>query len=75
MLFGEYRPKHGPWFPHQKNGEVGTFPGGLVVRIWHFHPCGPSSIPDLGTEILPEAAAHHDKKKKKKEWRSWIEFI
>lgn len=27
------------------------FPGGLLVRILHFHHCSPSSIPSLGTEI------------------------
>ena len=28
-----------------------VFPGGLVVRTLHFHPCGLGSIPGLGTEI------------------------
>ena len=40
------------------------FPGGLVVRIRHFH-CHGSSIPGRGTEI-PQAAWHGQKKKKKK---------
>ena len=31
------------------------FPGGLVVRILHFHHCSPGSIPNLGTEILHQA--------------------
>ena len=32
------------------------FPGGLVVRIWHFHGCDVGSVPGLGTEILHQAA-------------------
>ena len=31
------------------------FPGGLVVRVWHFHCLGLGSIPGRGTEI-PQAA-------------------
>ena len=31
------------------------FPGGLMVRILHFHCWGPGSIPRQGTEI-PQAA-------------------
>ena len=27
------------------------FPGGPVVGTWHFHCCGPGSIPGLGTKI------------------------
>ena len=27
------------------------FPGGLVVRIGHFHCCSPGSIPGLGIDI------------------------
>ena len=34
--------------------EPWEFPGGLVVRIWHFHCYGPGSIPGQGTEI-PQA--------------------
>ena len=36
------------------------FPGGLVVRIRHFHCPGPGSIPGEGTEI-PQAAQHSQK--------------
>ena len=36
-------------------------PGGLVVRIRHFHCCGPGSIPGQGTEIL-QATWHGQKK-------------
>ena len=42
------------------------FPGGLMVRIQGFHPCGPHSIPDLGTEIPHQAAVCHGQKRKKK---------
>ena len=34
--------------------EPWEFPGGLVVRIQHFHCYGPGSIPGQGTEI-PQA--------------------
>lgn len=30
----------------------GEFPGGLVVRIQHFHYHGLGSVPDWGTDIL-----------------------
>ena len=40
------------------------FPGGLVVRIQHFHCHGPGSIPGRGTEI-PQAACSAQPKKKK----------
>ena len=41
--------------------QLKEFPGGPVVRIWHFHRCSPGSIPSLETEIPHHAAA---KKKK-----------
>jgi len=31
----------------EKEKQIGEFPGGLVVRTWHLHPWGPSSIPGL----------------------------
>ena len=40
--------------------EFGEFPGGLVLRTWHFHCCSLGSIPGLGTEIPPQATAHCD---------------
>ena len=33
------------------------FPGGLVVRIQHFHHCGPRSIPGLG--LSPSLSPSH----------------
>ena len=33
------------------------FPGGLVVRIQHFHHYSPGSISGLGTEIPHKASA------------------
>ena len=33
------------------------FPGRLGVRTRYFHPCGPGSIPGLGSEIPHQAAA------------------
>ena len=51
--------------PHKTGGHLlrfyREFPGGLVVRIWGFHLCAPSSISGLGTEISHQATA---KKKK-----------
>ena len=41
------------------------FPGGLVVRIWHFHHRGWGSAPGQGTEILQAAWCCQKKKKKK----------
>lgn len=38
----------------------------LVVRIQHFHYCGPGSAPSLGTEILLQAAVHSPAAKKKR---------
>ena len=32
-------------------------PGGLVLRTWHFHHCGLSWIPGLGTKISHQVAA------------------
>ena len=43
----------------------GELPGGLVVRIWHFHFCGLDSMPGPGTEIPFQAAACVTRKKKK----------
>lgn len=34
------------------------FPGGLVVRIWHFHHSGPSSVFGLGTKIKHQTTVH-----------------
>ena len=45
---------------------MGDFPGGLVVRIWHFHCRGLGSIPGWGT--IPHAAKIQ-KKKKVNGWR------
>ena len=39
------------------------FPGGLVVTIWCFHCCGPSSTSGQGTEI-PQATGHGQNFKK-----------
>ena len=46
---------------------MGDIPGGLVVRILHFHCRGPKLDPisNLGTNI-PKVAGHGQKKKKKK---------
>ena len=41
------------------------FPGGLVVRIWHFHHYGLDSIPGLGTEFPHQAAACYSQKQNK----------
>ena len=41
-------------------------PGGLVVRIKHFHCCGLESIPGWGTEIM-QATWCSQKKKKERE--------
>ena len=38
------------------------FPGGPVVRIWHFHCWGPGSIPGQGTKIS-QATRHGQKNK------------
>ena len=63
-------------FPRLKNLRPGEFPGGLVVRIQHFHHCSLSSIPDLGTEIPYQAAAHHSRKKKKtKNKKPWVHLF
>ena len=32
-------------------------PGGVVVRTWCSHGCGPGSIPGLGTEIPYQVTA------------------
>ena len=40
------------------------FPGGLVVKTWHFHCRGSGSIPDQGTKI-PQATGHNKKKNPK----------
>ena len=51
------------------------FPGGLVVRMQHFHCRGLGSIPGWGTEI-PQATQHsqNKNKKKKKQTKSPINF-
>ena len=41
---------------HTEISQIWEFPGGLMVRIQHFHCCGPGSIPGLGTEIPHQAA-------------------
>ena len=43
---------------------LGEFPGGQVVRIWHFHFHGPGSVPGQGTEI-PQATSHGPPPQKK----------
>ena len=40
--------------------------GGLEIRTQHFHLCDLGSVPDLGTEIPHQAAAHHGQKEKGK---------
>ena len=42
---------------------IEEFPGGLVVRIWHFHCHRHGSIPGLGTDLPHQAAAHCSQKK------------
>ena len=42
------------------------FPGGLWVRIQHFHCCGLGTIPGLGSRIAPQAAAFCGKRKKER---------
>ena len=37
------------------------FPGGPLVRTWHFHLCDPGSIP--GGELRTPTAARWEKKK------------
>ena len=41
----------------QQRNKKSQFPGGLMVRIWCFHLCGPDSIPGQGIEIL-QAVQH-----------------
>ena len=60
------------FFPPFKELILGEFPHGLVVRIWHFHCQGRSSVPGPGTETLAGELRSHKlravpKKKKKKE--------
>lgn len=55
---------------------LGEFPHGLVVRIWHFHCQGWSSVPGPGTETLAGELGSHKlhgvpKKKKKKNFVFW----
>ena len=49
-----------------RNNHLLEFPGGLAVRIQHFHCYGPGSIPGQGTEI-PQDAKHCQRKKKEKQ--------
>ena len=49
-----------------KKDGLEEFPGGLVVRILCFHPCGSGLIPGLGTEI-PHQDAEHCRRKEGKE--------
>ena len=44
----------------------GEFPGGLVVRIWYFHPCDLNLVLGWGNEIPLQATAHGPKQKRKK---------
>ena len=48
----------------QKNGYMGNFPGGLLVKATHFCCGGTASIPGWGTKI--SYTAYCGKKKKKK---------
>ena len=41
-------------------------PGGLVVRIKHFHCCGLESIPGWGTEIMQATWCSQKKKKRER---------
>ena len=45
------------------------FPGGLVVRIWHFHHCGPvqTLVWELRSHIKPLHAMAKKKKKRERE--------
>ena len=47
------------------------FPGGPVVRTWHFHCPGSGSTPGWGTEIMHGV----DQKKKKKYTKQNIKII
>ena len=40
------------WAKKKKGLKKRELPGGPVVRILHFHCCGPGSIPGRGTKIL-----------------------
>ena len=51
------------------------FPGGLVVRIQHFHCDGLSSIPGLETEITLQATTWHHQKNPKNKKSKYIGFI
>ena len=42
------------------------FPGGRVVRNWHFHCCSLDSIPGLETEIPHQAAGGRENRRKRK---------
>ena len=44
------------------NPEMWEFPGGPVIRTWHFHCWGPGSVPGQGTNIPATCAAWPTKK-------------
>ena len=52
----------------KKKGTIAVweFPGGLVVRIWHFHHYSLGSIPGMRTEIPHQAPAAWGNKRKEK---------
>ena len=50
------------------------FPGGPVVRTWHFHCCGLGSIPGQGTKIL-QAVQCCQKKERASEMRNWRQVL
>lgn len=51
--------------------KTGEFPGGLEVRIQHFHSHGPGSFPGLAAELPHQAATCHGQKKKTHNITCW----
>ena len=43
-----------------------------MVRIWHFHCCGPGSIPGQGTEILQPSWCGQNLKTETVELEDWL---
>lgn len=48
----------------QINCRTGGFPGGPVVRDWHFHLGGKSPVPGQGTKVLQALCVIRKKKKR-----------
>ena len=73
--------KHIEWLKWRRLREL---PGDLVVRIWHFHCCGPGSVPEQGLRSLnPQGTAkkrkrltysHFSRDVEKFELLSWWEY-